>query len=131
MQEADRARSVIRKGGRYLLLQEGEGPSKGTWTFAGGSIDEGETPESAALREAKEEAGFDVKIIRKIGAFKTIEAGNWFLTYIFDTEIISGELKFPTDEIIDGRWLTAKEIREGGCILKGDYVLNAIDILEG
>lgn len=34
------------------------------WEFIGGGIDFGETPEQAVIREAKEEAGIDIKVVR-------------------------------------------------------------------
>lgn len=36
-----------------------EVPNK--WSFVGGALDEGETPKEGAIRETKEEIGFDVK----------------------------------------------------------------------
>lgn len=38
--------------------------SHGKWEFIGGGIDFGETPEEAVVRETKEEAGIDIKIVR-------------------------------------------------------------------
>jgi mutator protein MutT len=34
------------------------------WEFVGGGIDFGETPKQAAVREAKEEAGIDIEVLR-------------------------------------------------------------------
>lgn len=36
------------------------------YTFPGGGLEEGETPEQGTIREIKEELGIDVKIVKKI-----------------------------------------------------------------
>lgn len=51
---------VAQDTGRVLLLQRAidpEDPASGTWEFPGGSIDPGEDPQDAALREFAEETG--------------------------------------------------------------------------
>ncbi len=45
--------------GRVLLLQRSaEGDAAGSWCIPGGKIEEGETPEQAAVREVFEETGY-------------------------------------------------------------------------
>ncbi|MBF0208465.1 MAG: NUDIX hydrolase [Oligoflexia bacterium] len=42
------------------------------WVIPGGGIEKGESPETAAVRETKEESGFNVKIIRKVAEYTHI-----------------------------------------------------------
>ena len=39
----------------------------GYWEFPGGKIHAGESPEEAATREAREETGLDVRLVRSLG----------------------------------------------------------------
>lgn len=45
-----------------VLIKRGCEPSKGMWGLPGGYIEYGEEPHIAALREAKEETGLDIKL---------------------------------------------------------------------
>jgi 8-oxo-dGTP diphosphatase len=53
--------ALVDVDGRVLLAQRPLGkPMAGLWEFPGGKVREGETPESALIRELKEELGIDV-----------------------------------------------------------------------
>ncbi len=53
--------ALVDADGRVLLAQRPEGKSMaGLWEFPGGKVDGDETPESALIRELKEELGIDV-----------------------------------------------------------------------
>jgi 8-oxo-dGTP diphosphatase len=55
------AAALVDKDGRVLLAQRPEGKQlAGLWEFPGGKIDDGERPETALIRELKEELGIDV-----------------------------------------------------------------------
>ena len=54
------AAALIDADGRVLLAQRPEGKSlAGLWEFPGGKVEPGESPETALIRELKEELGID------------------------------------------------------------------------
>lgn len=61
-------------------------------------------------REVYEESGFNVSPtgVCQIGDKK--ESGLIFVFVIFTTKIISGEIKFNPEEILDAKWFSYEEI---------------------
>lgn len=117
---------VIKKNGKYLMVQEKKEIAYGLWNWPAGHINEGETFEEGAIREAKEETGYEVRLIRKIGVFdkKTANA------HLFEAEIIGGTESFPDDEILALNWFSPAEIREMSNDLRSYWVLDALSMLE-
>jgi 8-oxo-dGTP diphosphatase len=111
---------LIQKGNTFLLVQEKAEHIRGTWSFPGGKIDEGETLERTAIREAKEEAGVDVRLLEKIGVFET----DGRIQHLYKAEIVGGEIKYPEDELMDCRWVTAKDLEHEK--LRGPWMLEVM-----
>ncbi len=57
---------LIRCNDKYIIAKRtyGDAPAIGKWEFPGGKIEDGETEEEAMIREAKEELGIDVEVVR-------------------------------------------------------------------
>ena len=55
--------AVILDRDRVLLVRRGQAPAKGKWTFPGGVVELGESPEEALIREVKEECNLLITVI--------------------------------------------------------------------
>ena len=61
--------AVIIRGKQVLLVKRKFEPFKGMWVVPGGFVEEGETVEAAARREALEETGVKVKLVKLVGVY--------------------------------------------------------------
>ena len=52
---------IVLRGDEVLLARRGHEPSRGKWSIPGGLVELGETVESAACREVKEECGVEAE----------------------------------------------------------------------
>ncbi len=119
---------VLKQDGRYLLVQEKLPKAYGLWNFPAGKVDVGQTIESTAVKEAKEECGYDVELVRKIAIFqKTAEEA---VKHLFEAKIVGGDLRFPEDEIMDAQWFTWEEIQGMRDRLRADWIMDSISVLE-
>ena len=53
---------IIIENSKILATQRGDGDYKGLWEFPGGKIEKGEAPETALIREIKEELNADITV---------------------------------------------------------------------
>ena len=56
------AGTLFTLNGGIVLLKRGVEPALGKWVFPGGYVDRGETLAAAALREAREECGLEIRL---------------------------------------------------------------------
>ena len=54
---------------KVLLIERGNTPFKGSWAIPGGFVDYGESLESSAVREAKEETGLDIENLHQFHTY--------------------------------------------------------------
>jgi len=61
--------TVIIYKGKIVLIKRKNPPYQDHFAIPGGFVDVGETVEDAAVREAKEETGLDVKLLKLLGVY--------------------------------------------------------------
>jgi 8-oxo-dGTP diphosphatase len=81
---------VARHDGRVVLLRRAVEPAYGAWVFPGGFIDRGEHPQAAAMREAQEEAGIEVRVDGILGIYCD-PPGSPVVLIVYHGEVIGGE----------------------------------------
>ena len=80
--------------GGIVLVRRAIDPGYGLWVFPGGYVDRGEEVQAAAVREAREESGLDIRIERLVNVYSY--PGNAPVIIVYAATAIGGEL--CTDE---------------------------------
>jgi 8-oxo-dGTP diphosphatase len=92
---------------RLVLVRRAIEPGYGLWVFPGGYVDRGEPILAAALREAREESGLEVRIDRLINVYSY--PGTVPIIIVYAATVVGGEL-CTDDECLEAQWFTADEI---------------------
>jgi mutator protein MutT len=66
---------IMLKGDNVLMVQRGNAPYQGYWSFPGGVIESGETCEQAVVRELFEETGLSVAAPHLVGEIRFERGG--------------------------------------------------------
>lgn len=94
--------------------------SEGRWQLPKGLIDPGETPEATAVREVREEAGIDCKILSSLGVIEY-----WFVAaydggpkrryhkkvHFFLMQFVTGDVADHDDEVAEARWVEISQVQ--------------------
>jgi ADP-ribose pyrophosphatase YjhB (NUDIX family) len=85
---------------RIVLVRRAIEPGYGLWVFPGGYVDRGEEVQLAAVREAREECGLDVRIERLLNVYSY--AGRAPVIIVYTARIVGGCLACD-DEGLEAR----------------------------
>lgn len=98
---------VIQKDGKYFLIEENRG-GKMFLNIPAGHLEPKESPVEGAIREAKEESGFEVRL-RGLRCMlcSTWDSGLSSVYWIFDAEIIGGDMQ--PEKGVKAGWFTLDE----------------------
>jgi len=98
------------KGKKFLILQRSkkETSKHGLWELPGGKVEEGETPRQAAVIEAKEEAGLDIKLKTNLGPHHDNKKKKTYHAYIATPK--KGQKVKLSEEHSAHKWVTPEEV---------------------
>jgi 8-oxo-dGTP diphosphatase len=92
---------------RLVLVRRAIEPGYGLWVFPGGYVDRGERLLDAALREAREESGLEIRVDRLVNVYSY--GGTSPIVIVYAATIIGGKL-CPDDECLEVRLFAPDEI---------------------
>lgn len=104
--------AIVEKDGNILLVKEKK-PQAGLWNTPAGRLEQNENALEGAIREIKEETGFDIEINSLIGVYVGLPPGypdTIGAKIIFRGSIVGGELKFSKDELLDAKWFKPSDV---------------------
>lgn len=101
---------IVKQDDKILMVQEASGSEKGMWNFPAGHLDECENVFEGAIREAKEETGYDVEITGLVNVQNVVYDNKHIVHFVFLAEIIGGEINFDTKEIMNVEFIDINKI---------------------
>ena len=101
----------LREGLSVLLVQRGIDPFKGRWAFPGGFLKMDEDADTGALRELKEETGFEASSITQFGAFTAVDRDprERVITIAYLALVRKGDVQ-GGDDAADARWFPVTSV---------------------
>ena len=101
---------VVRKGDRFLIVQERSGD--GPWYLPAGRVEPGERLADGAARETLEESGVPVAIDGVIRVEHTPRAQGARVRVFFTGTPVDHTEPGPTEDCADARWVTLAELED-------------------
>lgn len=118
---------VIKKDGKYLLVQESKAKCYGKWSLPAGHLDIGETLFECAIREVKEETNCDVKLTGICEITNQRRHDDVFVAFIFATQLLTDSVKPQAGEILEAKWFTYEEaIALGDQLRAPEWIISAL-----
>jgi ADP-ribose pyrophosphatase YjhB (NUDIX family) len=100
--------TIIRDdAGQIVLVRRAIEPGYGKWVFPGGFVDRGEEVQAAALREAREETGLQIRIDRLVNVYSY--AGRVPVIIVYAATMTGGCLECD-DESLEARFFAPEAI---------------------
>ncbi len=107
-------KGLVIDGEKFLILEQ-KSSIGSIWTFPGGRVEPGESPEETLNREVLEEIACKIKIIRPMGYYWAVGTNSkrWVCCVTYLCEISSGEIDITKNpdggKITKYRWVTKEE----------------------
>lgn len=96
--------------GKILMVQEAQKKAYKLWNFPAGHLDPNEDMFIGAIREAKEETGFDVELTGMLPIINYAMNDDQLIRISFMANRVSGEINYDKNEILDVKWIPIEEL---------------------
>jgi ADP-ribose pyrophosphatase YjhB (NUDIX family) len=96
--------------GRILFVRHSYGSRR--WFLPGGGGNGSESADESMLREMREETGLEVGISRLVGVYLWLDAYKRDTIFLFECELLGGELQIDGGEIVDAAWFPVDALPE-------------------
>lgn len=117
---------VVKREGKFLLVQEATKKAYGKWNWPGGHLDPGETHKQAAAREALEESGYIVEVGEELITIDRPKDDRQL--HAFAATVVGGEARPQANETLQVAWFTYDEIKAMESELRSpDYIFKALE----
>jgi len=120
--------SLLERNGKILLIKERKRVAREKWNFPAGRLHKKESLIDCAIRETKEETGFEIKPLYLIGIYQCQPiSGPEAVIFIFKSKILKEKLT-PSKETLKIKWFSIKEIKKLNKrnFLRAPFILEAI-----
>jgi ADP-ribose pyrophosphatase YjhB (NUDIX family) len=98
---------ILNESNQIVLVKRAIQPGYGKWVIPGGFVDRGEEVVGAAVREAREEAGIDIRIDRLLNVYSYPGLAPVIIVYV---ATMTGGALSCDDECLDVRFFSHEEI---------------------
>jgi len=103
--------TIIRNEHNHIVMvRRAIEPGYGKWVFPGGFVDRGETVQAAAIREAREEAGVQIRIDHLLNVYSYPGRAPVIIVYV--ATMTGGTLECD-DEGLEVKWVAPEDIPWG------------------
>ncbi|HIT90334.1 MAG TPA: (deoxy)nucleoside triphosphate pyrophosphohydrolase [Candidatus Merdenecus merdavium] len=118
MKNIEVSAAIIKKDHLFLIAKRNLGHLEGYWEFPGGKIENGETPEAAAIREVYEELNLHIEIDRPLISFHYEYPDKMVHLHFYLASITGGTMRklvhkeiayVPIEDLEHYRWLPANQ----------------------
>lgn len=122
---------ILEEAGKLLMVRRRSEPFRGRLALPGGYINEGETAEAAAVREAKEETNVSIQPQAILGVYSDPDRDprTHTLTTVFVGEIVSGLAK-AGDDAASLEWIGPDRAKVEGDAFAFDHARIILDYIE-
>lgn len=121
---------LVEQDGKFLLVRESKPGREGLYNTPGGHVEPHETLFESAIREVREESGYEIELTGLLTAHQIILPHINVSGPVFAARVVGGSAK-PTAGHPEVRWFSIEELREleAGKRLFTSYPVYAAELL--